>query len=86
MICILRVLKFVPSPITGWDKLPQENDNSIGANLTRIKVYRNMLCHTSKARINDKAFQKIWSTLTHVSFTSFTLIADFLYGRYKNSL
>lgn len=44
-------------------------ENSLGANLTIIKVYRNKLCHASKPRINDKTFRKMKSSLIHVRFT-----------------
>lgn len=64
MICILRCLNIVQPPSSGWDNLPPEGNNSLGANLTRIKVYRNRICHTSKTRINDKTFKRMWSTLT----------------------
>lgn len=70
MICILRNLNFVQPPSSGWDRLPPAGENSLGAYLTRIKIYRNTLCHTSKTGINDKAFNKIKSNLIHVSFTS----------------
>lgn len=69
MICILRSLNFIPPPSSGWDTLPPEFENTLGANLTIIKVYRNKLCHTSKARINDKTFRKMKSSLIHVRFT-----------------
>lgn len=73
MICILRNLNFVQPPPNGWDKLPPVGDNSLGANLTRIKEHRNTFCHSSKTKINDKKFQKLWSSLTHVSFYKFKL-------------
>ncbi|XP_062567909.1 uncharacterized protein LOC134230148 [Saccostrea cucullata] len=63
MICLLRNLKLVQEPTTGWDRLPPDSDNSLGANLTRIKVYRNKLSHPSKSRINENSFNKIWSSL-----------------------
>ncbi|XP_062595682.1 E3 ubiquitin-protein ligase DZIP3-like, partial [Saccostrea cucullata] len=63
MICLLRNLKLVQEPITGWDRLPPDSDNSLGANLTRIKVYRNILSHPSKSRVNETSFNKIWSSL-----------------------
>jgi hypothetical protein len=66
MICLLRNLNLVPAPATGWDQLPPDSDTSLGANLTRIKVYRNKLSHPSKGRINDHSFKKIWSCLKTV--------------------
>lgn len=71
MICILRNLNFVQPPPSGWDKLPPVGDNSLGANLTRIKEHRNTFCHSSKTKINDKKFKRLWSSLTHVSFFNF---------------
>lgn len=69
MICILRNLSFIPPPSSGWDTLPPEFENKLGANLTIIKVYRNKLCHASQPRINDKTFRKMKSSLIHVRFT-----------------
>lgn len=71
MICILRNLNFVQPPPSGWDKLPPVGDNSLGANLTRIKEHRNTFCHSSKTTINDKKFKRLWSSLTDVSFYNF---------------
>lgn len=71
MICILRNLNFVQPPPSGWEELPPIGDNSLGANLTRIKEHRNTFCHPSKTKINDKKFKKLWSSLTHVSFYNF---------------
>nr|XP_034332510.1 uncharacterized protein LOC105324014 isoform X2 [Crassostrea gigas] len=65
MICILRNLSFIPPPSSGWDTLPPEFENTLGANLTIIKVYRNKLCHASQPRINDKTFRKMKSSLIH---------------------
>lgn len=64
MICILRSLRYVSRPSKGWANIPPVGENSLGANLTRIKEYRNQLCHRPKARINDKEFRKIWCDLT----------------------
>lgn len=69
MICILRNLSLIPPPSSGWDTLPLEFENRLGANLTIIKVYRNKLCHASQPRINDNTFRKMKSSLIHVRFT-----------------
>ncbi|XP_056003197.1 uncharacterized protein LOC125661001 [Ostrea edulis] len=63
MICLLRNLNLVSEPATGWDQVPPHSDNSLGANMTRIKVYRNKLAHPSKNRMRDHSFKKIWASL-----------------------
>lgn len=79
MICILRSLRYVSRPSKGWANIPPVGENSLGANLTRIKEYRNQLCHRPKARINDKEFRKIWCDLTRVSITCLKLFNDLFY-------
>ena len=69
MVCILRNFKLVPAPTSGWDILPQSSENSIGANLARIKYYRNYVSHSSNSETDDKTFQDIWATLKKESLT-----------------
>nr|XP_022308342.1 uncharacterized protein LOC111114344 [Crassostrea virginica] len=63
MICILRNFNLVPAPAFGWDILPKPSENSLGANLARIKYYRNYVSHNSNSETDVKTFQDIWATL-----------------------
>lgn len=66
MIHLLRNLNLVTEPVKGWDRLPRNNDNSLGANLTRVNVYRNKLSHFPKSQVDDGLFMEIWSSLEMV--------------------
>ena len=73
MICILRNFNLVPAPAFGWDILPKPSENSLGANLARIKYYRNYVSHPSNSETDVKTFQDIWATLKKVSLKSWPL-------------
>ena len=66
MICILRNFNLVPEPHYGWDILPSKTDNSPGANLARIKFYRNDVSHPSNDGIDNTTFEKMWTDLRQV--------------------
>lgn len=51
------------APITGWDKLPQPGDTSTGADLVRIKWYRNMLAHHEDGKLTPTDFSMGWGEL-----------------------
>lgn len=61
----------VLAPSKGWDTIPPKEDTTMGANLTRIKVWRNELAHLPKMRIKKKAYQELRGDLikVHVFFT-----------------
>ena len=69
MICILRNFNLVQAPSSGWDILPQSSDNSLGANLARIKYYRNYVSHSSDFETDVNTFRDYWATLKRVSLT-----------------
>ncbi|KXJ16687.1 E3 ubiquitin-protein ligase DZIP3 [Exaiptasia diaphana] len=50
---------------TGWDVLPPSTDNSLEANLVRIKYYRNeVIAHNSSAEVDDVDFKKYWKEIS----------------------
>nr|XP_022308349.1 uncharacterized protein LOC111114350 [Crassostrea virginica] len=63
MICILRSLNMVPAPSKGWNTFPPTEDNTLGANLTKIKILRNTLAHLSKMRLNGKSYKRMSTVL-----------------------
>ena len=61
MICLLRNLKsiYIKDNI-----LPSATDTSLGANLSRIKFYRNIIVHCDS--IADTDFESYWKNVTQV--------------------
>ncbi|XP_048578876.1 protein NLRC3 isoform X3 [Nematostella vectensis] len=52
-------------PATGWDTLPNTTDNSLEANLVRIKFYRNELYgHVNAAAFDDAEFGDYWKKIS----------------------
>lgn len=69
MICLLRNLTKIASPLHGFDKLPKTTEINDGADLARVKVYRNMICHFDKDTISTSDFNNIWKDLVQVGMT-----------------
>lgn len=64
MICLIKNLTQIPV----GDKLPVETDTSKGADLSRVKYYRNMLYHSKNETLSDELFQKYWTELSEVFY------------------
>ena len=71
MIMLLRNIGSIAPPINGWDKLPHPNEKSPGANLARIKFYRNTLAHATQFSIGDSEFMDQWTTISYVSVAKY---------------
>lgn len=65
MICLIRNLKSISQPINGFDKLPLPVETTPGADLARIKWFRNILAHPHKMAAVD--FNTAWSNISDVS-------------------
>lgn len=65
MVCVLRNTGF-PAPHSTFDRKPHERDISEGADVARIKFYRNQLAHQIGKRLNDKDFGEISQALIEV--------------------
>ena len=59
------------APITGWDNLPQPGDTSTGADLARVKWYRNKLVHSEVGKLSPAGFTQYWGDLEGVSIYRF---------------
>jgi hypothetical protein len=70
MICLLRNL--IPH-IAIMDRLPSATDTSLGADLSRIKYYRNIIVHQcDDALVNDTDFESYWKDVTPVIHNYFS--------------
>lgn len=54
-------------PASGWDTFPPPTDHSKAADLTRIKEYRNKICHNySEMEMGDTEFNSLWNDIQEV--------------------
>lgn len=67
MILLRNICNLSPPSSTGsWDKLPPDSDNSLEANIVRIKYYRNnVYAHAKKASVDDATFEKLWLNISN---------------------
>ena len=64
LMVLLRNLCSLPSPATGWDKLPAVTDVSREADIARVKYYRNTVYgHAECASVDDAAFNAYWGDI-----------------------
>ena len=61
---LIRELCNLPVPMTGWHKMPAEDDESLQANITRIKCFRNELCHSHSTGIPNTEFEDKWNKIS----------------------
>ena len=63
---LLRTIWNLTPPATGWDALPTSTDESLVADLVRIKYYRNSVYgHVSQnMEIKDDKFPKLWKDIS----------------------
>ena len=60
---LIREVCKIPAPLTGWHKMPAEDDESLEANITRIKCFRNELCHSVSTGIATDEFEDKWNKI-----------------------
>ena len=58
---LIREVCYLPLPSNGWHKMPPEDDESLEANITRIKCFRNDLCHSVSTGIPNDEFEDKWN-------------------------
>ncbi|CAC5425355.1 unnamed protein product [Mytilus coruscus] len=64
IVCLLRNLPPRESaPVTGFDNLPRPNDTSTGADIARVKWYRNKLVHSEDGKLCPGDFSQFWGDL-----------------------
>ena len=61
---LLRVICHSIEPVTGWNKMPEEADGSLEANIVRIKCFRNDLCHSISTDIPEAEFEDKWNKIS----------------------
>ena len=66
MICLIRNLTTISPPPNGYDQRPQNTETSPGADLARIKYYRNYLAHHDSDEIDSTYFNTAWTDISDV--------------------
>ncbi|KAL9955925.1 hypothetical protein ACROYT_G037328 [Oculina patagonica] len=62
---LVRHLCNLPIPATGWDSLPPSTDDTLSADLARIKFYRNQFSHdNNNMEIDDARFLLLWQEIS----------------------
>ena len=60
---LIREVCYLPAPLTGWHKMPADDDQSLEANIARIKCFRNELCHSVSTSIPNEEFEDKWNAI-----------------------
>ena len=64
LMVLLRNLCGLPSPVTGWDKLPAATDMSREADIARVKYFRNTVyAHAEQTSVDDTTFNAYWQDI-----------------------
>lgn len=66
MITLLRNLTNLTNPHGGFECLPSAIETTKGADLARIKYFRNYLAHLDDGKIDTTFFNTAWTDITGV--------------------
>ena len=64
---LIRNISAVVSPVTGWAKPPNDNprDTSLGANVERIRCFRNVVVgHSVDYSVDDQTYENTWKEIS----------------------
>ena len=61
---LIREICHLTAPLTGWHKMPANDDDSVEANIARIKCFRNELCHSTSTGVSNEEFEEKWEQLS----------------------
>ena len=88
LLCkLLRAICSLTPPITGWDNLPSSTDHSLGADLVRIRIYRNTIYgHKHSMEITNANFDKLWREISEVLLRIASSISGAKRDEWKKSI
>ena len=61
---LIREICHLTAPVCGWNKMPAEDDDSVEANIARIKYFRNELCHSTSTGVPNHEFEEKWKQIS----------------------
>ena len=61
---LIREICHLTAPLSGWHKMPAKDDDSVEANIARIKCFRNELCQSTSTGVPNEEFEEKWKQLS----------------------
>ena len=88
LLCkLLRAICSLTPPITGWDNLPSSTDQSLGADLVRIRIYRNTIYgHNHSMEMTNADFEKLWMEISEALLRIASSISSTKRDEWKKSI
>ena len=88
LLCkLLREICSLTPPATGWKDLPNITDHSLGADLVRIRIYRNKIYgHNHTMEVTDADFEKLWMEISEALLRLASSISRAKRDEWKNSI
>ena len=88
LLCkLLRAICSLAPPATGWHNLPNRTDHSLGADLVRIRIYRNTIYgHNHSMEITKADFEKLWREISEALLRIASSISSAKREEWKNSI
>ena len=88
LLCkLLREICSLTPPATGWKDLPNIPDHSLGADLVRIRIYRNKIYgHNHTMEVTDADFEKLWMEISEALLRIASSISSAKRDEWKNSI
>ena len=88
LLCkLLREICNLTPPATGWKDLPNITDHSLGADLVRIRIYRNKIYgHNHTMEVTDADFEKLWVEISEALLRIASSISSSKRDEWKNSI
>ena len=88
LLCkLLRAICSLTPPITGWDNLPSSTDHSLGADLVRIRIYRNTIYgHNQSMEMTNADFENFWMEISEALLRIASSISSTKRDEWKKSI
>ena len=88
LLCkLLREICSLTPPATGWKDLPNITDHSLGADLVRIRIYRNEIYgHNHSMEITNADFEKLWREISETLLRIASNISSVKRDEWKKSI
>ena len=88
LLCkLLREICSLTPPATGWKDLPNITDHSLGAEVVRIRIYRNKIYgHNHTMEVTDADFEKLWMEISEALLRIASSISSAKRDEWKNSI
>ena len=88
LLCkLLREICNLTPPATGWKDLPNITDHSLGADLVRIRIYRNEIYgHNHSMEITNADFEKLWREISETLLRIASNISNVNRDEWKKSI